>query len=417
MSTRRRCPNPVSRRLFRGPAKLLVLTLALGTAATLHAQSAGQSADKSPAGTYSLLYSFQCSPDGQFPEAGLVRDSSGNLYGTTEAGGQYGNGTVFKLASDGTETVLHSFAGSPSDGDGPIYGSLTLDDAGNLYGTTVFGGQFGQGVVFRVTTAGAESILHSFCQRSACTDGAEPEGGVARDSAGNLYGTSSLGGSGWGVIFKRTAGGTYSVIHTFDNSLTDGGDPTSNLTLDSLGNLYGTTYEGGAASDGTVFEVTATGTERLLYSFKGDPVDGALPVGGGLFEDTSGLYGVTNEGGAEGFGVLFKLTPGGAESVLLNLSGGAGGKYPIDSLARDAAGNLYGTTLYGGGPGCADGCGALFELTTTGREIPLHEFTLNSSSDGASPYGGVIRDPSGNLYGTLRLGGFQACGAVFKYTP
>ena len=180
---RERCANPISGRLLRAAAQALLLMFALGSAAALHAQSA----EKPQAGRYSLLYSFQCSPDGLYPKAGLIRDSSGNLYGWTYSGGQYGNGTIFKVTPEGSETVLHSFAGAPSDGSGPM-GSLALDAAGNLYGTTYSGGEFGWGTVFKLTPTGTESVLYSFCTNSnGCTDGAD---------GGGTYGC--------GAVFKYT---------------------------------------------------------------------------------------------------------------------------------------------------------------------------------------------------------------------
>lgn len=414
MSARLTHADSIPGRPLRAPVKTLLLLMALGMAVSLRAQSADQSdeqpaepggdqsADQPVAGTYSLLYSFQCGSDASTPETGLVRDSSGNLYGTTIYGGQYDYGTVFKLTPDGTETVLHSFAGAPSDGDNAFAGGITLDATGNIYGTTYAGGEFNSGTAFKVTTAGAESVLYSFTGGS---DGNQPFGGVARDSAGNLYGTTYAGGTyGAGVVFKLTSGGSESVLYNFGNSSTDVAFPFGHLTRDSSGNLYGTTSAGGASDAGMVFKVTASDTESVLHSFEGYPVDGAGPYGGGLLRDTSGnLYGVTEYGGADGDGVVFKLTSGGTESVLLNFTGGAGGGFPIDILVRDAAGNLYVTASAGGsGAGCPDeGCGVLFRLTTVGKEIVLHDFALSSSSDGAYPDGGVVRDPSGNLYGTL----------------
>jgi uncharacterized repeat protein (TIGR03803 family) len=418
MSTRLRHANSISGRLLRAAASALALMLTLGTAAALHAQqSAAQSAERPLAGTYSLLYSFQCDPDGGYPQSALVRDSSGNLYGTTEAGGQYGYGIVFKVTPSGSETVLHSFTGPPSDGGHPQYGSLTLDAAGNLYGATSYGGRFDYGTVYKVTATGTERVLYNFPGGS---DGSTPFGGMARDSAGNLYGTASAGGADYyGIVFKLSPGGRESVLYNFEGSPTDGANPFGNLTKDSLGNLYGTTIAGGASGVGTVFEITGGGTESLLYSFKGAPVDGSGPFGGGLLRDTSGnLYGVTEGGGTEGSGVAFELAAGGTESVLLNFNGGAGGGYPIDGLVRDGAGNLYGSTVYGGsGVDCgSNGCGVLFGLTTAGKEIVLRNFSLSSSSDGAYPYG-VLLDPSGNLYGALEDGGAYGCGAVFRFTP
>jgi uncharacterized repeat protein (TIGR03803 family) len=414
MSTRLRHASSIPGKVLRAAGNALLVMLALGTAAALHAQ---QSADKSRAGTYSLLHSFQCSPDGETPESGLIQDSSGNLYGTTINGGQHDYGTVFKVSFSGVVSVLHSFAGPPTDGRNPIYGSLTLDAAGNVYGTTYSGGEFGYGTVFEVGATGTESILYNFCPQSGCPDGANPFGGIARDSAGDLYGTTYYGGVyRAGVVFKLTTSGTESVLHSFGSSSADGAYPSSNLIRDPSGNLYGTTDGGGTSSAGTVFEVDVSGAENVVYSFNG--IDGGGLYGGGLLRDTSGnLYGVTEYGGANGAGVVFKLIPGDAQSVLLNFTG-TDGEYPIDGLARDAAGNLYGTAPEGGsGANCGfGGCGVLFGLTTAAKEIVLHDFN-NSSSDGTNPVGGVVRDSSGNLYGTLSGGGAYGCGAVFKFTP
>ena len=419
MSTRLHDAKSALRQRLPIQAGALLLTLALGIPAALRAQAP----DKPPAGTFSLIYSFQGpqfqGTDGCLPEAGLVRDAAGNLYGTTlNGGGQFGYGTVFKVTPDGTESVLHSFAGAPSDGRYPQWGSLTLDAAGNLYGTTYNGGEFDSGTVFKVTATGSESILYSFCAQAGCADGADPAGGIARDPAGNLYGTTVYGGTdNEGVVFRLPARGTEKVLHNFARSTTDGGLPYSNLTRDSSGNLYGTTDAGGTSDAGTVFEVSASGAYSVLYNFRGFP-DGLGPFGGGLLRDPSGnLYGVTESGGASDLGVLFELSAGGTESVLLNFNG-TEGRGPLDGLARDGAGSLYGTTEVGGsGAGCALSCGVLFKLTTTGREFVLHNFTLDSASDGAYPVGGVIRDSSGNLYGTLEQGGAYGCGAVFKYAP
>jgi len=395
-----------------------VLSLAFGTATALRAQSAAQSDKRSQSGSYSLLYSFQCIPDGNNPAAPLVRDSAGNLYGITRYGGNpvggVGMGTVFKVSPVGTETVLHTFAGPPSDGEYPV-ASLILDAAGNLYGTTPDGGEFGGGTVFEVTATGTESILYNFCARSHCRDGYFPSAGMARDHTGNLYGTASLNGEyGGGVIFKLSPDGTYTVLHSFNYSSTDGSYPESNVTMDSSGNLYSTTTYGGTSYHGTVFKVTASGTESLLYSFKGWPVDGAAPGAMGLLRDTSGnFYGVTAEGGENDLGVLFKLTPGATESVNLNFTG-LGGGYPGGVLVRDEAGNLYGVA--GGGPVKGDRWGVLYKLAPDGRETVLHDFTLTSSSDGGGP-AGLTEDSSGDLYGALYYGGAYGCGAVFKYTP
>jgi uncharacterized repeat protein (TIGR03803 family) len=420
MSTTLRRADSILGRFLRAAANSLpFLILALGTAAALQAQSAADAHKRPQTGSYSLLYSFQCnSQDGEYPWAGLIQDSAGNLYGTTPFGGDYSYGTIFKLSPGGTETVLHSFAGSPSDASSPEYGSLTLDAAGNLYGTSAYGGEFDYGTVYELTPADTESVLYNF---TGGLDGAEPFGGVARGGGNLLYGTTYIGGTyGDGVVFKLSLEGAESVLHNFDGTSGDGALPASNLTRDSAGNLYGTTTAGGYSDAGTVFEVNASDAESIVYSFKGDP-DGESPFGGGLLTDTAGnLYGATTRGGADENGVLFKLSSEGAEDVLLSFNGPTGGGAPIDGLTRDTAGNLYGTTQWGGsGAGCPgrQGCGVLFELTTGGTERVLHAFRLGSSSDGANPLGGVIVGRSGNLYGTLSEGGAYGCGAVFKYTP
>jgi uncharacterized repeat protein (TIGR03803 family) len=271
-------------------------------------------------------------------------------------------------------------------------------------------------VVFEVAATGTESILYNF---TGGTDGYSPLGGLVRDSAGNLYGTTEYGGTfSEGTVFKLTPSGSKSVLHNFPSSLTDGAYPTSNLTQDSSGNLYGTTEVGGAFNAGTVFKVAPSASVTLLHSFKGYPSDGVYLYGGGLLRDTSGnLYGVTAEGGRTGDGVVFKLTTTRTESVLFNFNGGNSGGVPYDELTEDAAGNLYGTT-YAGGPGVGcpfNGCGLLFELSA-GKEIVLHNFT-KSSTDAVNPWGGVLRDSSGDLDGVLESGGAYGCGAVFKYTP
>jgi len=421
MISRLRYAKAISGKMLQAAANVPLLMLTLITATAHHAQSREQSAAQSKRtspGTYRLLYSFQCVfYDGGYPFAGLAGDPSGNLYGTTGDGGEFGYGTVFKVTPSGTERVIHDFPSYSTDGYDPYYGSLVRDTSGNLYGTTQLGGEFGHGTIFEVSSAGAESVRYSF---TGGADGSEPVAGLAIDSADNLYGTASGGGSyGNGVVFELTAGGTYSVLHSFASSPTDGAFPASTLARDPSGNLYGTTQNGGASSLGTIFKVTPSGAESLLHSFKGAPIDGAGPYGGGLLRDASGaLYGVTYAGGTGLHGELYRLNPGGAETVLFNFKGVVGAS-PIDGLARDGAGNLYGTTNYGGtGGGCGNyGCGVLFELSATGTETVLHEFSLKSSSDGALPLGGVVRNPSGVLYGTLSNGGAYGCGAVFQYTP
>ena len=267
--------------------------------------------------TETVLHSFG-GADGSHPTAGLIHDSAGNLYGTTYYGGAAGAGTIFKLDSTGTETVLYSFTGG-SDGKWP-QGKLVRDSLGNLYGTTFGGGivncdkgLHGCGVVFKLDTTGTETVLYTF---TGGTDGGSPMAGLVRDGAGNLYGTTNAGGTancplngspGCGVVFKVSKTGAMTVLHTFVNS--DGLNPAADLTRDSAGNLYGTTQLGGDFGLGTVFKLDSLLNLTTLYSFAGTP-DGAAPLGG-LLRDTAGnLYGTASSGGvSDGPGLVFKIAP------------------------------------------------------------------------------------------------------------
>jgi uncharacterized repeat protein (TIGR03803 family) len=360
--------------------------------------------------TLTTLYSFPGGANGSTPFGGVVRDSAGNLYGTTENGGIFDFGTVYKLDSAGNETVLHSFAGG-SDGASPSAG-VVRDTAGNLYGATPNGGgPSNSGTVFKVDTTGNETVLHGF---GGGAGGSLPDRGMIRDAAGNVYGTTDLGGdhtcgngSGCGVVFKLNATGKETVLHTFTSADT-AGNPVSSLVRDAAGNLFGTTFHGGIGV-GTVFELDPTGKETILYIFSGG-ADGGFPLDG-LVADGADFAGITSSGGTKQLGVAFKIDKLGHETVLHSFTGGSDGSTPSGVLARDSAGNRYGTTLYGG----TFNKGTAFELDATGRETLLHTFT--GGSDGANPFGGVIRDSAGNLYGTTEHGGASGFGTVFKIAP
>jgi uncharacterized repeat protein (TIGR03803 family) len=344
-----------------------------------------------------VLYNF-CSisncADGSAPIAGLIFDTAGNLYGTTAAGGAYQEmtcgessncGTVFELSPVGdgtwTESVLHSFGGG-NDGRGPV-GGLVFDAAGNLYGTTLFGGATykKEGTAFELTPATGgtwtETILHNFCSAPACSDGGEPLAGLIFDAAGNLYGTTTLGGShlggcggeGCGVVFRLTPSGNGKwrdkTLHTFKSG--EGGvRPQSGLILDAAGNLYGATSLGGAQSSGTIFELrrgkNGTWTEKILNNENG-------AYGSLVFDSVGDLYGTANHGGVYHYGSVFELTPGKdgkwTEKTLHSFNNnGEDGNDPYANLIFDMAGNLYSTTWRGGGSGCDDrGCGTVFEIT------------------------------------------------------
>jgi uncharacterized repeat protein (TIGR03803 family) len=358
---------------------------------------------------YRVLYAFTGGSDGGSPYGGLVFDAAGNLYGTTYEGGvtncirgnvAYGCGVVFKLSpgSQGwTESVLYTFTGG-SDGGSPI-STLIFDAAGNLYGTTVYGG---------------DTSAH------ACTNG---------------------NGSGCGVVFElsptSSGGWTQSVIHSFAAGK-DGFNPFAGLTSDAAGNLYGTTAYGGdpnacfGTGCGTVFKLVSangTWTETVLYAFTGK--NGAYPTDGLILDAQGDLFGNTTNGGGgavnlcgvAGCGVAFELSPSSGaawKETVLHRFGGIVGKYPQGNLVFDAAGNLYGTTLQDGAPGSCmgRGCGAVFELTpgTGGKwtAIPLHDF---KHTDGANPGSGVIFGAGNTLYGTTAGGGKGGYGTVFQLTP
>ena len=237
---------------------------------------------------------------------------------------------------------MHSFTGG-ADGSDP-YAGLIRDSAGNLYGTTLLGGASGAGVVFKVDTTGTETVLHSF---SGGTDGGAPQAGLIRGSAGDLYGTTVQdGASGAGVVFKLDAIGE-TVLYSFTGGA-DGSNPFGSLVRDSAGNLYGTTESGGASGAGVVFKLDTTGTETVLYSFTGD-ADGGYPYAGLIRDSAGNLYGTTSSGGASGQGVVFELDTTGTETVLYSFTTGADGAFPYAGLIRNSAGNLYGTATYGYG--------------------------------------------------------------------
>lgn len=383
---------------------------------------------------FTVLYTFEGGKDGTAPSGHLTMDTAGNVYGTTEEGGGSGYpgalGTAYVLSPDGTEKIVLAFDGD--DGSMPESG-LVKDSSGNLYGTTAEGGrsgvhtrcrkilEYGCGVVFKLTTAGKETVLHVFGQQH----GWSPSGRIVVDDAGNIFGTTENGGQcvsssryGCGTVYKLKRNGRFEVIYAFKGAA-DGSGPEGGLIEDKAGNLYGTTYAGGSSACpsgcGTVFEVTQAGVETVLYSFTGG-TDGANPYASLVLDNAGNLYGTTEFGGAFGLGTVFKLSPAGSETILHSFAGGSGdGAYPLAPVVRDASGNLYGTTFSGGGTACSgEGCGTAFELTSGGAENVLHEFT--DGSDGALPNGPLNIDAAGNLYGTASLGQNNG-GTVFKLTP
>jgi len=387
------------------------------------------------ASSYSVLHYFS-GPDGGVPGAPLISDGSGNLYGTAAVGGKPGIccGVVFKLTTSGSETVVYSFRGiRRHDGAFPD-GRLLFDGAGNLYGITDEGGRVcgiftrGCGTVFKIAPDGTETVLYSFAGKNL-RHGAMPRQGLTAGNAGDLYGTTELGGSstncGCGTIFKLAPDGTETVLHSFHGGR-EGTGPASLLVADGTGYLYGAAGGGSGCSGygcGIIFKLAADGSSyKVIYAFQGGS-DGAGP--GGLLPDGAGnFYGLTGSGGTGcsgyGCGTVFKLASDGTETVLYSFKGGSNGWGPIGELITDAAGNFYGTTYWGGDTGCYHGgCGTIFELSAAGTESVLHAF--GSGNDGKTPYGGLLADGAGNLYGTTSRGGTSGCGShcgiVFEVTP
>jgi uncharacterized repeat protein (TIGR03803 family) len=367
-------------------------------------------ANSALAQTESVLHSFAADgTDGFNPYAGLTLDAKGNLYGATFAGGPSKAGTVFKVTPAGTETVLYSFTGA-ADGAVPYFSTLVRDKAGNFYGTTFLGGANGDGTVFKLAPDGTETVLHSFNVDGI--DGYNPYPGLAIDKAGNLYGTTYRGGtSDLGTVFKVDPSGTETVLYSFAGG-TDGCFPySSGVTIGKKGVLYGTTFSCGANGLGTVFKLTPSGTETVLHSFPSDGTDGATPLGSLAIDKTGNIFGTTNVGGAHGNGTVFKLTPAGTETVIHSFAAdGIDGFNPQGGVILDKAGNLYGTTYWGG----VGSVGTAFRLTPSGTEALLHSF---GGAEGANPRAGLVLGKKGILYGTTFNGGAFSLGTVFKIVP
>lgn len=379
-------------------------SLALGVAALV-----------TPAGAHDrfhVLHTFLDGDDGGTPNTPVILDGKGNLYGTALQGGANNDGVVFRITPKGEETTLYSFAGG-ADGDKPEAG-LVMDRSGNLYGTTNLGGPSDQGTVFRLAPDGTETVLHAF---TGGGDGGYPQANLLLDKSGNLYGTTVSGGrgcnDGCGTIFKIAPDGSFTTLYTFTGG-DDGWFIMSGLIADGKGNLYGTAQVGGAHGFGTVFRLSQRGAFKVLYAFRGGN-DGAYSQAG-LMRDASGnLYGTTRGGGGSnacgdyGCGTIFRLAPDGTETVLYAFTGGTDGGEPYGGVTADGAGNLYGTAITGGN---SAGLGVVFELRSGGAFKVLH--TFEGESDGAWPEAGVSLDKSGNVYSTAYAEGPDGWGTVFK---
>ena len=365
---------------------------------------------------YNLLYSFKGNPDGEYA-SGRLAMLNGALFSTTDYGGT-GGGTLFKVSTSGAEHVIREFNGA--NGTEPVGGPINA--AGLLYGTTYSGGASDFGTIFAASASGKETILHSFTGVGASqgsTDGAGPLASLTTYN-GTMYGTTNAGGwcssstSGCGTVFSVTSGGAYHLLYSFQGmsaSSSDGAAPWANLVALN-GKLYGTTSYGGACSlsggCGVVFAISTTGKEQVLYRFKSSGGDGTTPYAG-LVALNGKLYGVTQGGGAHGFGTIFEITTSGSEHVLYSFQGSTDGAYPQGDLVN-INGTLYGTTRQAG----ANSLGTLFRTTTSGKVTVLHSF--GASGDGGYPSAGLT-NVKGTLYGTTFKGGANGYGTVFALTP
>jgi uncharacterized repeat protein (TIGR03803 family) len=410
------------------PVRLLALVFVIFVAATA-----------ATAQTFSLLYSFSGSQSGLTPYGSLTLGTVGYStpiveYGTTLSGGDTGYGTVYRITAEGTESVIHSFLGGALDGATPS-GNLARDKAGNFYGTTQSGGACEQytgncGTVFKIDASGRESLLYSF--QPGTSDGQNPGSGVVLDSAGNLYGPAQGGQFQQGVIFKiDKATAQESIFYQFGAIPGDGINPFGSLTFDSEGNMYGVAQYGGSCSSGggTLFKITPSGVESTLHSFCVGDVNGATPNGPVALAAAGNIYGVTQQGGdlscpdsfapGIGCGTVFEETAAGQYSVVHAFAGspsdgagdpgvGAGGGLGVVS---DAAGNIYGITQFGGG-GTGLGDGVVFEVAEGRTYEVLHTFQ-GGTTDGSAPQAPLLF-LSGNLFGTTIQGGASNEGTIFR---
>jgi len=387
------------------PAFAFVVCLAAGAVPGARAQ------------TFSVAHTFAGPSDGANPLNGLAVDASGNLYGTGSSGGASNNGVVFKMDTAGALTVLHNFKGG-ADGENP-QGVLILDKSGNIYGTTAAGGVSGAGTVFRVTAAGRETVLYSF---AGAPDGAVPDAGLARDAAGHLYGTTTAGGAnGNGTVFRlsppkqKGAAWTEDLLYSFGTGA-DGATPVAGVTL-AAGKLYGTTSAGGAYGFGTIFQLTPSPsgwTESIIHDFQNFD-DGAVPYAGLIPDKAGNLYGAATEGGTNGGGTIFEFTPvgGGATFTVLYSNPGWGISGAFRDVLMDSSGNLYGTTHCDG----AYSAGTVYKLTpAAGSWTYTSLYVFTGGSDGLYSYSNLVV-AHGHIYGTTNAGGANGLGVVFEVAP
>jgi uncharacterized repeat protein (TIGR03803 family) len=382
----------------------------------------------SPAQTFNTLVIFNAT-NGEDPFDALVQGVDGNLYGTTVYGGISNYGIVFKMTPSGKLTTLYSFCAQGGCSDGTYPGTLTLGTDGNFYGETYAGGTNNAGTIFKITAHGKLTTLYTFCVRTNCTDGANPQSTLVQGTDGNFYGTAVLGGTkGEGTIFKVTPAGKLATLYNFcsKTNCSDGAQPNIGIIQATDGNFYGVTAFGGRSTQpcvnslsgcGVVFKITPAGAFTTLYNFcsKTNCTDGSVPQGTLLQAADGSFYGTSDSGGANNLGAVFKVTAAGKFTTLHSFCTGtcADGGVPEAGLIQANDGNLYGTAIIGG----PNGYGTVFKITLAGKVTTLHGFNNN---DGFSPNGGLVQATDGTFYGGTQEGGdlncFSpgGCGTIFS---
>jgi uncharacterized repeat protein (TIGR03803 family) len=405
----------------------------LGKTACIVAVFCVATAIASPAQTFTTLGSFE-GHDGILP-ADLIQGANGNFYGVAGLGAANGWGSLFEITAEGEAATIYNFCAQTNCTDGAYpQGGLVLGANENFYGTTFTGGNSncdgcGDGTVFKITPGGELTTLYSFCSQTNCTDGFDPEAGLAQGANGNYYGTTFYGGanagsngSGGGTLFEITPSGKLTMLYSFCSltNCTDGANPLAAPLLAANGILYGTTFRGGSDNAGTVFEITPAGQLITVHNFTSTAGSNQNAGPLGLIQGADGnLYGITNYGGTANYGTVFAITPAGTFTNLYNFcsqpncTDGAG---PV-RLLQGSDGNFYGTTALGGTglPGCGGiGCGTVFEITAAGTLTTLYSFcTQEKCPDGSGAYG-LVQATTGNFYGTTQEGGASDDGTVFS---
>jgi uncharacterized repeat protein (TIGR03803 family) len=396
---------------------LLLLLLCVGVAASASAQ------------TFKTMFFFD-GTHGEDPGSQPIQGPDGNLYSTTFMGGTYNQGTIYRISPSGKLTTLHNFCAQSGCPDGAGAAGLTLAPDGNFYGETYDGGSTnGAGTIFKITPEGKLTTLYRFCAKAQCADGAQPEQRLFLATDGNFYGTTDGGGTnGFGTIFKVTSKGKLTTIHSFctKTGCTDGAYPFSSIMQGRDGNFYGTTAEGGIQNQGcarygcgVAYKLTPQGKYTTLYHFcsQSNCADGAVPQGGSLLQATDGdFYGTTDNGGENDEGTAYKITSTGKATVIhsfcppTNCDDGA---IPYAGLIQGTDGNLYGTASIGG----SGGFGLVFKMTLSGVVTSLYSFNINGT-DGSFPVNKVFQATDGSFWGTTNQGGNTncsgGCGTTFR---